>query len=963
MTTNDTNSPRNGQPAANEAGDGQRTQTAPQSPLQLAEQARAVPGQAVAKPAPGQTESYPLFLFANGVAFDWKTVKFEKTATGDLAIVFPDKARIELIDTQKLVEALEKKGNGAIPPLDDSLPILQQFITNVEPAAGEQGPPPSGHQYGQYDAGSIGEGIDHLGGLGDEDFGSAFGDPLPRNTFEQQQTGDTASDESLAPVNAPPQATDDTYQLNFEVPFFQPVIGGLLNNDSDPNADPVSITSHTDVSNGTLVVGTDGQFSYTPDQGFIGTDSFTYTITDGNGGTSSALVTLDVGDYDNPPVALPDTATTAEDTPVTVPANGVLANDSDPESNPITIIGNSDPANGTVTLGSDGSYVYTPDADFNGTDQFTYTLSDGNGGSASTTVTITVTPTNDVPDARDNSVSIIEGGVVKTNVVIIFDRSGSMNNDPGVEGYATRLAMTQAAVAKLLESGEVGSVLVVDFADTATTSGWTTVNGAVTYVNNITAFGPTNYDAALALTMSEFVEPHDSAERTVVYFITDGVPNNPVGSEGVSALETGVWEQFLIDNEIDRAFAVGMGAGVPNPSSDLEAIAWPNGDPDNPAYALYDVKLVDVTNESFVGHIGGNVITDNDPGDGLDTFGGDGAGYVKSIEIDGVVYTYDPGLDQITSINGTIPGSYFTADTPLGGKLTFYFADGSGHLAGDYSYLSPGNVNADIDEFFPYVIADVDGDEDTANLIIQVTDGDNRPPNAANDSETTPEETPITVTVLSNDSDLDGNTLTVTGNTDPSNGTVVLGTDGTFAYTPDTDFNGTDSFIYTITDGVAGSDTALVTITVTGVNDLPDALNDNYTTNEDTPLTVSAVSLGVLNNDTDADGDTLSVIDYTTASAEGGTVALGTDGTFVYTPEADFHGTDTFTYTITDGNTGATDSALVTVTVLTQADDPDALNDNYTTNEDTPLTVSAVSLGVLNNDTDADGDTLSVIDY
>ena len=109
--------------------------------------------------------------------------------------------------------------------------------------------------------------------------------------------------------------------------------------------------------------------------------------------------------------------------------------------------------------------------------------------------------------------------------------------------------------------------------------------------------------------------------------------------------------------------------------------------------------------------------------------------------------------------------------------------------------------------------------------------------------------------MLANDTDVDGSTADRgTWSTGPAHGTLTLNADGSFTYTPDANFNGTDSFTYKANDGTADSNTATVTITVTAVNDAPVAANDTYTTNEDTPLTVTAPD--VLANDTDVDGDT-----------------------------------------------------------------------------------------------------------
>ena len=224
---------------------------------------------------------------------------------------------------------------------------------------------------------------------------------------------------------------------------------------------------------------------------------------------------------------------------------------------------------------------------------------------------------------------------------------------------------------------------------------------------------------------------------------------------------------------------------------------------------------------------------------------------------------------------------------------------------------------------------------------------ENSPPLAADDEVSTNEDRELTFSVLGNDSDPDGDTLSVTSFTNPGHGTLTLNPDGTFTYTPDANYHGPDSFTYTISDGKGGTDTATVNLTVTPVNDAPDAVNDSATTNEDTPVTIP-----VLSNDTDVDGDALSVSSVTQPTH--GTVVINNDGTVTYTPAANYHGPDSFTYTISDGK-GGTDTATVNLTVNPVNDAPDAVNDSATTAEDTPVTIT-----VLSNDSDPDGDALSV---
>ncbi|MCK5247550.1 tandem-95 repeat protein, partial [Candidatus Bipolaricaulota bacterium] len=153
---------------------------------------------------------------------------------------------------------------------------------------------------------------------------------------------------------------------------------------------------------------------------------------------------------------------------------------------------------------------------------------------------------------------------------------------------------------------------------------------------------------------------------------------------------------------------------------------------------------------------------------------------------------------------------------------------------------------------FTYTISDGNGETATATVTVTVA-AVNDPPIAQDDSDSTDEGTPVVIDVLPNDSDPDGDNLTIQSVTQPANGTVANnGTD--VVYTPNAEFNGVDVFTYTISDGSGETATATVTIAVAAVNDPPVALNDSAITGED-----AAVTILVLPNDSDPEGDALSV--------------------------------------------------------------------------------------------------------
>ncbi len=198
----------------------------------------------------------------------------------------------------------------------------------------------------------------------------------------------------------------------------------------------------------------------------------------------------------------------------------------------------------------------------------------------------------------------------------------------------------------------------------------------------------------------------------------------------------------------------------------------------------------------------------------------------------------------------------------------------------------------------------------SANASTTVTIVSGTPTLVANDDTySTNEDTALTVAapgVLLNDT---GSILTATVVTNPVNGTLTLNTDGSFIYTPNANFNGADSFTYKANDGTTDSNSATVSITVNPVNDDPVAVDDSYATDEDTPLNIAAP--GILTNDTDVDVGTTLTASLVTNPVNG-TLTLNADGSFTYTPAANFNGADSFTY---KANDGTTDSNIATVAI------------------------------------------------
>ena len=291
----------------------------------------------------------------------------------------------------------------------------------------------------------------------------------------------------------------------------------------------------------------------------------------------------------------------------------------------------------------------------------------------------------------------------------------------------------------------------------------------------------------------------------------------------------------------------------------------------------------------------------------------------------------DTDVDGDTLTVQSIAG---TAITP-GTAQTIAVSNGTVNVsaAGVVTFTPDANYNGPI--AFTYVVSDGQGGTDTGSVSGTINPINDDPTAVADSFSTDEDTTSAAIDLIGNDTDVDGDTLTVqsiagtaitpgTAQTIAvSNGTVNVSAAGVVTFTPDANYNGPIAFTYVVSDGQGGSDTGSVSGTINPINDDPTAVADSYSTDEDTPLNIPAN--GVLGNDSDVDGDTLTVQSHTAAS--NGTVVVNGDGSFSYTPNADYNGSDSFTYTVTDGN-GGTATATVTITINPVNDDPVAVADS-----------------------------------
>ena len=282
------------------------------------------------------------------------------------------------------------------------------------------------------------------------------------------------------------------------------------------------------------------------------------------------------------------------------------------------------------------------------------------------------------------------------------------------------------------------------------------------------------------------------------------------------------------------------------------------------------------------------------------------------------------------------------------------FADGS------FTYTPyAGFTGTDL---FAYRMRDASGNfSDPVTVTIMVYAG-NRAPIGVEDQFTAVINTSLVIGApgfLANDIDLDGETITATSITDNvDNGTLAAFANGSFTYTPNAGFTGTDQFAYRMQDASGNpSDPVTVTINISPAGTTPVGTPDNYAVPNDQVLAIAAP--GFLANDIDLDGEALTAISIAD-NVDNGTLAAFADGSFTYTPNAGFTGIDQFAYRMQDASANQSDPVTVTITVLPAANrNPIGIPDNYAMLAGTTLSVTAP--GFLTNDIDLDGETISAI--
>ncbi|WP_276135296.1 cadherin-like domain-containing protein, partial [Polluticoccus soli] len=560
---------------------------------------------------------------------------------------------------------------------------------------------------------------------------------------------------------------NDTTTTNEDTPVTIPVLA----NDSDPD-NPLGIPIvGTPPSNGTVIVNADSTITYIPDPNFNGTDSFTYSICDG--GTpnlcDTATVFITIDPVNDPPVAVDDTATTSEDTPVNIP---VVKNDGDPD-NPLGIptVG-TPPANGTVVVNADSTITYIPDPNFNGTDSFTYSICDGGTPNLCDTATvyITIDPVNDPPVAVDDS--------------------ATTNED------------TDVTIPVLANDSDPDSPLGIPSINTPPANGSVVVNAdsSITYTPDPNFNGTDSFTYAIC----DGGTPN-LCDTATVYITIDPVNDPPVAVDDTATTNEDTPVNIpVVKNDSDPDSPLGIptvgtppvnGSVVVNADSTITYIPDPNfNGTDSFTYSICDGGTPNLCDTATV-YI--TIDPVNDPPVAVD----DTATTSEDTPVNIPVVKNDSDPDNPLGIP--------TVGTPPVNGSVVVNADST------ITYIPDPNFNGT--DSFTYSICDGGTPNlcDTATVFITI-DPVNDPPVAVNDTTTTNEDTPVTIPVLANDSDPDSPLGIPTVGTPPVNGSVVVNADSTITYIPDPNFNGTDSFTYAICDGGTPilCDTAIVYITI-----------------------------------------------------------------------------------------------------------------------------------------------------
>ncbi|HBC3451128.1 TPA: tandem-95 repeat protein, partial [Vibrio parahaemolyticus] len=763
-----------------------------------------------------------------------------------------------------------------------------------------------------------------------------------------------------------------------------PTIIKVLGNDTFESTDKVvSLDADNGPKNGTVIVNNDGTVTYTPDDNYVGEDTFTYIVTSG-GMSESTTVEVNVTPVNDAPVAKDDIATTQEDTAVTI---DVLPNDTDVDGDKLSIQSATVPeAQGKVEI-VDGKLVFTPAENFNGDAEITYTLTDG-ALTDQATVKVTVNAVNDTPVVESNiadqtlaedftpysidlntAFSDVDGEltfsvsgnsniqVAIVNGIATFTPTADWNGsealtftatDPSGESVSQTVNFTVAPVADIVAD----SARVVE--DTPTiikVLGNDTFEGDDKVVSLDTNNGPANGTVSVNPDGSVTYTPNDNyhGEDTFTYIVTSGgvsesaiveVNVTPVNDAPVAKDDTAITDEDtpvtidVLSNDTD----------VDGDKLSIESVSVPK---EQGTVEVVDGKLVFTPAENF-----------------------NGDAEITYTVTDGALTDQATVKVTVNAVNDTPVVESNIADQTLAEDFTPYTIDLNtafsdvDNVDGELTFSVSGNSNIQVaivngiatitptadwngSETLTFTATDPSGESVSQPVnftVAPVAD-------IVADKATVVEDTSTVIKVLGNDTfEGDGKVVSLDTNNGPANGTVSVNPDGSVTYTPNDNYQGTDSFTYIVTSGGV-SESTTVSVDVTPVNDAPVAKDDTAITDEDTPVTID-----VLPNDNDIDGDKLSIQSASVPEAQGKVEIV--DGKLVFTPAENFNGDAEITYTVTDGE--LTDAAKVTVTVNPVNDAPTIKVDAVESITEDAVSTDTVVATLTVRDTDTPEDQLTV---
>ncbi|MGW9017006.1 tandem-95 repeat protein, partial [Priestia megaterium] len=770
---------------------------------------------------------------------------------------------------------------------------------------------------------------------------------------------------NVIPVNDAPITSNVSFTIAEDSTLINQIVA------VDPDGDPLTFSLQAAPGNGVAVVNADGTFSYQPNANFNGTDQFTVLVSDGQGGTAVSTVTVIVTPVNDAPTVPNYTFSTQEDSPV---VGAIVGTDVD--GNPLSYQLQNPPTNGVAVVNPDGTFSYQPNANFNGTDQFTVLVSDGQGGTAVSTVSINVLPLNDPPITSNLNFTINEDTTL-VNQIIAVDPDGdkltfTLQNSPtdgvvsvnpdGTFSYVPNLNFTGTDLFTVQVSDGQGGIAVSTVTitispinDTPTVPNYTfstqedsSLIGAIIATDvdgNPLSYQlqnpPTNGVAVVNPDGTFSYQPNANFNGTDQFtvLVSDGQGGTAVSTVSINVLP-------LNDPPItaDLAFTINEDTTLTNQIPAFD----PDGDP-----LTFTLLNPPPANGSVVlGADGVFTYTPNLNYNGMDTFGvlvsdSQGGTSLSTVTLT-IVPVNDPPVGGDRAITTTINlpvTSSIPASDPDNITLTYTLqqspANGSAIISQDGTFTYSPNTGFIGNDQFTILITDLEGATALSNIFVTVlqTNGST----TTQDLQiSTNEDTPVTNQVIA--TNVNGNPLIYTIENAPINGIVTIDPNtGVFTYTPNANFYGSDAFVVYITDNLGGNATSSVVVTVLPTNDPPIVPNYQLTTNEDTAVTSMVIA-------TDVDNSQL--VYSLQNSPANGTVNVGLDGMYTYTPNANFNGTDQFTVLVSDGQ-GGTAVSTITITVIPVNDPPigpDIVT--VTTNEDTTVAGQTPAF-------DPDGDSLS----